>query len=124
MTANATIVIRYLRRHINSQILISLPIINPFNLRKDKTNNLKTYRFCFKTSLSIPYYLSLFLCTFASKAKIEKIPDMENYIVSARKYRPSTFESVVGQRALTTTLKKCNCYSETCSCVFILRTAG
>ena len=30
---------------------------------------------------------------------------MENYIVSARKYRPSTFESVVGQRARTTTLK-------------------
>lgn len=30
---------------------------------------------------------------------------MDNYIVSARKYRPSTFESVVGQRALTTTLK-------------------
>ena len=30
---------------------------------------------------------------------------MENYIVSARKYRPSTFESVLGQRALTTTLK-------------------
>ena len=30
---------------------------------------------------------------------------MENYSVSARKYRPSTFESVVGQRALTTTLK-------------------
>lgn len=29
---------------------------------------------------------------------------MENYIVSARKYRPSTFRSVVGQRALTTTL--------------------
>jgi len=32
-------------------------------------------------------------------------PLMENYIVSARKYRPSTFDSVVGQRALTTTLK-------------------
>ncbi len=30
---------------------------------------------------------------------------MENYIVSARKYRPSTFDSVVGQHALTTTLK-------------------
>ena len=30
---------------------------------------------------------------------------MENYIVSARKYRPSPFDSVVGQRALTTTLK-------------------
>jgi DNA polymerase-3 subunit gamma/tau len=39
------------------------------------------------------------------KQKTERIPDMENYIVSARKYRPSTFESVVGQRALTTTLK-------------------
>lgn len=30
---------------------------------------------------------------------------MENYIVSARKYRPSTFMSVVGQKALTQTLK-------------------
>lgn len=30
---------------------------------------------------------------------------MENYIVSARKYRPDTFESVVAQKALTTTLK-------------------
>ncbi len=30
---------------------------------------------------------------------------MEQYIVSARKYRPATFKSVVGQEALTTTLK-------------------
>ena len=30
---------------------------------------------------------------------------MENYIVSARKYRPSSFATVVGQRTLTTTLK-------------------
>ena len=30
---------------------------------------------------------------------------MENYIVSARKYRPTTFKSVVGQKALTRTLK-------------------
>ena len=30
---------------------------------------------------------------------------MEDYIVSARKYRPVTFDSVVGQNALTTTLK-------------------
>lgn len=30
---------------------------------------------------------------------------MDNYIVSARKYRPTTFDSVVGQHALTTTLK-------------------
>ncbi|MCM1067720.1 MAG: DNA polymerase III subunit gamma/tau [Muribaculaceae bacterium] len=30
---------------------------------------------------------------------------MEQYIVSARKYRPATFDSVVGQNALTSTLK-------------------
>lgn len=30
---------------------------------------------------------------------------MDNFIVSARKYRPSTFQSVVGQKALTQTLK-------------------
>lgn len=30
---------------------------------------------------------------------------MDNYIVSARKYRPMSFASVVGQQALTTTLK-------------------
>ncbi len=30
---------------------------------------------------------------------------MENYIVSARKYRPTTFESVVGQSSLTQTLR-------------------
>ena len=30
---------------------------------------------------------------------------MEQYVVSARKYRPSTFGSVVGQKALTATLK-------------------
>ncbi len=31
---------------------------------------------------------------------------MENYIVSARKYRPATFEDVVGQGAITSTLQK------------------
>ncbi len=30
---------------------------------------------------------------------------MENFIVSARKYRPSTFDTVVGQLSITTTLK-------------------
>ena len=30
---------------------------------------------------------------------------MENFIVSARKYRPSTFDTVIGQKGLTTTLK-------------------
>lgn len=33
------------------------------------------------------------------------ISSMDNYIVSARKYRPPTFKSVVGQEALTTTLR-------------------
>lgn len=31
---------------------------------------------------------------------------MENYIVSARKYRPATFDDVVGQQAITSTLQK------------------
>src|SRR5574343_689775 len=30
---------------------------------------------------------------------------MENFVVSARKYRPSTFDTVVGQEHITTTLK-------------------
>lgn len=44
-----------------------------------------------------------FFCVHLHKSK--EYPEYGNYIVSARKYRPSTFESVVGQRALTTTLK-------------------
>jgi DNA polymerase-3 subunit gamma/tau len=30
---------------------------------------------------------------------------MENFVVSARKYRPATFRSVVGQQHVTTTLQ-------------------
>ena len=30
---------------------------------------------------------------------------MENFIVSARKYRPQTFDTVVGQKSITNTLK-------------------
>ena len=30
---------------------------------------------------------------------------MENFIVSARKYRPATFDNVVGQQSITNTLK-------------------
>ena len=30
---------------------------------------------------------------------------MDNFVVSARKYRPSTFRSVVGQQHVTTTLQ-------------------
>ena len=32
-------------------------------------------------------------------------PDMENFVVSARKYRPMTFDTVVGQGSITNTLK-------------------
>ena len=44
----------------------------------------------------------MYIC---KQSKNRENPGYGNYIVSARKYRPSTFESVVGQRALTTTLK-------------------
>jgi DNA polymerase-3 subunit gamma/tau len=33
------------------------------------------------------------------------LPDMENFVVSARKYRPITFDTVVGQGSITNTLK-------------------
>ena len=39
--------------------------------------------------------------TESKKSMSEEKP----YIVSARKYRPATFKTVVGQRALTSTLK-------------------
>ena len=36
---------------------------------------------------------------------ITNLNDMDKYIVSARKYRPTNFDSVVGQHSLTVTLK-------------------
>ena len=55
------------------------------------------------------FALSLRYCrtTFPEQRlnNIYKEKKMENYIVSARKYRPDTFESVVAQKSLTTTLK-------------------
>ena len=48
------------------------------------------------------YFVLSSICTiFALTNNIK----MENYIVSARKYRPMTFDTVVGQGSLTTTLK-------------------
>ncbi len=44
-----------------------------------------------------------YFCKFAKRYYLQL--SMDNYIVSARKYRPMTFSSVVGQDALTTTLK-------------------
>ncbi len=43
--------------------------------------------------------MNIFLSLYKGKKQ------MENYIVSARKYRPITFDSVIGQHALVTTLK-------------------
>jgi len=47
---------------------------------------------------------TFFFSIFADKSR-KRFRFMDNFIVSARKYRPSTFNSVVGQTALTTTLK-------------------
>ncbi len=44
----------------------------------------------------------LYLCALIIYASLQF---MEQYIVSARKYRPTTFETVVGQEALTQTLR-------------------
>ena len=41
-------------------------------------------------------------CTFVG---LIKHPKMENFVVSARKYRPITFDTVVGQGSITNTLK-------------------
>lgn len=54
-----------------------------------------------------PEYLCIriYFCTFARLICEYCFTAMDNYIVSARKYRPSTFDSVVGQRSLTDTLR-------------------
>ena len=53
------------------------------------------------------YSFQIFLVTlhFNSQLSTFNSQNMEQYIVSARKYRPQTFMSVVGQAALTATLK-------------------
>lgn len=62
----------------------------------------------------------MYICKNMKESNKQNQP-MENYIVSARKYRPSTFDTVVGQRALTTTLKMplptINWRTPTCSAV-------
>ena len=42
---------------------------------------------------------------FLLSLQLQQTLNMEEYIVSARKYRPMSFDTVVGQTALTTTLK-------------------
>ena len=54
--------------------------------------------------LSVPGKVGI--VTRPSYAKVKALNEnMEEYIVSARKYRPMSFDTVVGQQALTTTLK-------------------
>lgn len=48
----------------------------------------------------------IFFAKFAFIRSERQTHLMEQYIVSARKYRPSAFDAVVGQEALTTTLQK------------------
>lgn len=45
------------------------------------------------------------VCVKPRKEKRKEMSEQQPYVVSARKYRPATFRSVVGQRALTATLK-------------------
>lgn len=51
---------------------------------------------CLKSKLNLAIYQRRIFYIFVA---------MDNFIVSARKYRPVTFESVVGQRHITSTLK-------------------
>ena len=53
----------------------------------------------------ITFKNSLIQKKVVSLHRIIVLANMENYIVSARKYRPQTFDSVVGQQHITTTLK-------------------
>ena len=50
-------------------------------------------------SLNLTLVQNLYIWSFNSA------PFMENFIVSARKYRPDTFQTVVGQASITSTLK-------------------
>ena len=66
----------------------------PYTVKKTSVVTLFYARFALPLCESYIWLFTLYI--------IEK---MENYIVSARKYRPDTFESVVAQKSLTTTLK-------------------
>ena len=48
---------------------------------------------------------------------------MDNFIVSARKYRPATFDMVVGQDTITTTLKNAIKNNHLCAGISFLRTS-
>lgn len=51
------------------------------------------------------YAILLYICSRKEARRTTGMTEQTPYIVSARKYRPATFRSVVGQKALTATLK-------------------
>ena len=112
------------RRHLNNKnkqalkISLSMKLCIVFDFYKNLTLT-KTNILVF-ASLNRFFALSLNKIGCISTIKISKLilyclrfalslqykpENMEEYIVSARKYRPMSFDTVVGQQALTTTLK-------------------
>ena len=63
--------------------------------------------YLFRQNMLARLRMCVFFCTFVALIIYSRLYNnpMEHYIVSARKYRPTTFESVVGQQALTQTLR-------------------
>jgi replication-associated recombination protein RarA len=49
---------------------------------------------------------------------------MSEFVVSARKYRPQTFDTVVGQRSITSTLRNAIKNDHLCASFFVLWIAG
>ena len=57
------------------------------------------------TGSDIPCFFRTFVWTAGLPSCHMTALRMDNFIVSARKYRPATFESVVGQSHITSTLR-------------------
>mgnify|MGYP002233372171 CR=1 FL=1 len=93
-TTKATVVIRYLCRRmkfhpLTNLFITDLSILNPCKDRK------------FSRGRS---YKTIYLMYICNQLRLKLPLDGKLYCIS-RKYRPATFDSVVGQKALTTTLK-------------------
>lgn len=67
--------------------LYTTPCIGLLTIRQQNSENVWS---CFRFSLLL---------------RTTKFTIVDNFIVSARKYRPATFDTVIGQKGLTTTLK-------------------
>ena len=78
-----------------------------FYLKKLIYRKLKFRHYNIKVILS-PILLMFsfnYICSTVNPQKKRLFPFMENFVVSARKYRPATFDMVVGQDTITNTLK-------------------